>query len=152
MHMTHAHCCIRLYVPVSRFPMLCILCICVCMSDIFNPHTCRYIQICTLRGSSYLHVSDCIFVRNTCTYALMHPVHICMYLSVFWSWIRADMHFCCLIHTHMHSCIQCISVCIYLYFDPGYKHICQCIRESNYCILLRRIGRPQAQKISRVVR
>jgi len=115
VHIGYAHCYIHLYLPVSRVAMLYILCIFVRMSDIFIPHTSRYIQICTLRGvhiymyltvfpyrihahmhsfpSAYLHVSVCILILNTfryafrflntCTYALIPPVHICMYLSVF---------------------------------------------------------------------
>ena len=83
VHMTYEHVYICLYVYVSQVTMSCIQCICVCMSDTSNRHTCRYTQICTPMGSAYLYVSVYIFVRNTCTYALMYPVHICMYLTVF---------------------------------------------------------------------
>ena len=61
----------------------------------------EYMHICTHASSAYLHVSVCILILNTCryaflllntyTYALLHSVHICMYLSVFWSWIQAHM-------------------------------------------------------------
>ena len=65
MH-TPVSACICLYLYVSQAHRSCIQCICVCMSDTFNPHTGRYTQICTHEGSSYLHVSACIVVLNTC--------------------------------------------------------------------------------------
>ncbi len=111
---TLVRCYMRTYLHVSWFPMLCILCICVCMSDTFNPHTSRYILIWTLKGSSYLHVSACIFVRNTCTYALLYPVRICMHLPVFGSWIQAGIYFWpyMRIYTHATSEYLYVSVCI----------------------------------------
>ncbi len=77
---------ISIYLLVSQFPRLCILCICVSMLDTLTPHICRHIHIYPKRGSSYLYVSDCICPMNTsryafsffntCTYARLQPVHI----------------------------------------------------------------------------
>ena len=109
--------CIGLYLYVSQDHRSCILCIYACMLDTFSAHTRRYIRIWTPEGSSYLHVSCCIFVMNTCKYALMHSVHIRMYQAVFRSWIHEDMHFWFWIHPHMHSAFSAylyVSVCIFI--------------------------------------
>jgi hypothetical protein len=94
-----------LYVYVSQSPMSCIMCICICMSDTFNRHTCRYIQIRTLLGSSYLYVS------------VLYRVHVWMY-----NWIHSTLYL--QIHTDMHSSREFISVCICLYFSNEYIKMC----------------------------
>ncbi len=50
--------CICLYLYVSHDHRSCIQCICVHMSDTNSPHTCRYKQICTHEGSSYLYAPE----------------------------------------------------------------------------------------------
>jgi hypothetical protein len=86
----------RLYVYASQAPMSCIMCICMCMSDTFNPHTCRYKQICTLRllGTLYMYVS------------VLYHMHVCMYIGYIKpSYMQT--------HKYMHSSGEFMSVCIF---------------------------------------
>ena len=96
--------CTYLYRPVSA---------CICMyHKIIGAVSCAYMHVCWIH-SAHIHA-------DTYGYELLRGVHICMYLAVFLSWI----------HANMHSCIQCISVCIRLYFDPEYMRIW--ISDSDY--------------------
>jgi hypothetical protein len=80
---------------------------CMCLYHAFLCSvSCAYVSVCQKYST---HIRADIY-----RYALSGGVHICMYLTVFLYGI----------HAHMHSCIQCISACICLYFDPEYDQIC----------------------------
>ena len=80
---------------------------CMCLYHAFLCSvSCAYVSVCQIYSTRIR--------ADIYRYALSGGVHICMYLTVFLYGI----------HAHMHSCIQCISACICLYFDPEYVQIC----------------------------
>ena len=112
VHMTYAHCCIRLYVPV---------CACITLSYALYPvHMClyvrsiqaTYVQIHTDMRSQGEFISDCIFVKNTvcaCITCIMYAS--CMYVCI---------ACICIYHQYI-----CVSVCICMYL-----HV------SHYCLYM----------------
>ena len=119
-----------------------------CISDMHIVH-----WICTYL---YLYVFDCI-----CMYPgslELYQVHMCMYVVHIHACIHADTYtyallkgnayvyvFLSWIHAHVHFWKQCISVCIWLYFEVTYIHIC-----INFVVFIAPNRPPAAARHTRI--
>jgi hypothetical protein len=89
-------------------------------------------RICTPTFCAYLYVSVCILILNTCKYALLHSVHICMYLFVFCSYIHGITCRCTFLFLNIcaYALPHSVHICMYLSVFGSCKQA-QCICASN---------------------